>query len=114
MISQNPGINNKVKVKIKTGLDIKISGAPDGTTVSEKSCDSAAILGRDFHGTRFDVLVQEGDLVKAGETVLCDRRQPKIKFNAPGSGTVTAIRRGARRAVLTVEQQHGVQAGGQS
>ncbi|MDH3694077.1 MAG: NADH:ubiquinone reductase (Na(+)-transporting) subunit A, partial [Gammaproteobacteria bacterium] len=93
-------------MKIKNGLDLMLSTEADSAIAGVKSCNSSAVLGRDFPGTRFDVLVDEGDSVKAGEAVLRDRRQPDILFTSPVSGTIAALRRGARRALVSLKITH--------
>ena len=103
MNSQNQNTEKPVKVNIKSGLDLLFSTEPDGVIAGAKSSDSSAVLGRDFPGTRFEVLVDEGDSVKAGESVLRDRRQPDILFTSPVSGTIAALRRGARRALVSLK-----------
>lgn len=64
-----------------------------------------AVLGRDFHGLRPTMDVQEGDPVKLGQALFHDKRHPEIRYTAPGSGVVKAIHRGGRRVLLGVEIQ---------
>jgi len=47
--------------------------------------------------------VQQGDKVVAGQVLFTDKRNPGVNFTSPGAGTVTAIHRGARRALQAVE-----------
>ena len=89
--------------QIKNGLDLN-PDIPLGSKISTaKSSRTSAFLGRDFPGTRLQVITNEGAVVEAGEPVLCDRRQPRILLTSPVSGTVTAIHRGARRRLITLE-----------
>jgi len=87
---------------IKSGLDLSLAGAPDGDTVHGKDVVSAAILGRDFPGVRFDLLVEQGCPVRSGEALLRDRHRPDIVFTSPISGTLGSINRGARRALVSL------------
>ena len=87
---------------IKTGLDLRIAGAPAGDALHAKSVASAALLGRDFPGVRFELLAEQGCPVKAGEALLRDRRRPAIVFTSPISGTLGSINRGPRRALVSV------------
>ena len=48
------------------------------------------------------MLVQEGDKVKLGQALFVDKRDPDVMFTAPGSGSVTAINRGAQRVLQSV------------
>lgn len=85
------------------GLDLPIEGAPDQTTLSDVSVPSVALLGRDYHGLKPTMAVQEGDKVIVGQLLFTDKRNPGVNFTSPGAGTVKAIHRGARRALQAVE-----------
>jgi len=63
---------------------------------------SVAVLGTDYVGLKPKMLVQAGDRVRLGEALFTDKRDPVVMYTAPGSGTVTAINRGARRALQSV------------
>jgi Na+-transporting NADH:ubiquinone oxidoreductase subunit A len=49
------------------------------------------------------VTVRPGDRVKAGSVLMTDKRFPEIRFVSPVSGEVTAVRRGDKRKVLSIE-----------
>jgi Na+-transporting NADH:ubiquinone oxidoreductase subunit A len=87
---------------IKAGLDLRIAGAPAGDSFHAKAVASAAILGRDFPGVKFELLAEQGRHLKAGEALLRDRHRPAIVFTSPISGTLGSINRGARRALVSV------------
>jgi len=87
---------------IKRGLDLRIAGAPAGDTLHAKATASAAILGRDFPGVKFELLAEQGRPVKAGDALLRDRHRPSIVFTSPISGTLGSINRGARRALVSL------------
>jgi Na+-transporting NADH:ubiquinone oxidoreductase subunit A len=91
-----------MRIGIKSGLDLSIAGAAAGDTVHAKTAGSAAILGRDFPGIRFELLAEQARPVKAGEALARDRHRPDIVFTAPVSGTVGSINRGARRALVSL------------
>ena len=90
-------------VKIKRGLDLRLGTTPEGRIAGTKSSSSAAVLGRDFPGVKFEVLVDVGARVAAGEPMLRDRHRTDIVFTAPLSGTIAAVNRGARRALLSIQ-----------
>lgn len=85
------------------GLDVPIGGAPSQTIESGAAVPSVALLGRDYHGLKPTMAVQQGDKVVAGQVLFTDKRNPGVNFTSPGAGTVTAIHRGARRALQAVE-----------
>ncbi|MCP4431016.1 MAG: NADH:ubiquinone reductase (Na(+)-transporting) subunit A [Gammaproteobacteria bacterium] len=68
-----------------------------------KSSGLCAILGRDFPGVSFQMLVEVGDQVKAGQAIMCDRRNPQIRFGSACSGVVSAIHRGSRRRLVSIQ-----------
>jgi Na+-transporting NADH:ubiquinone oxidoreductase subunit A len=73
------------------------------TITITRAVRTSTFLGRDFPGSRLQVISDEGNMVKAGEPVLCDRRQPEILLTSPINGTVTAIHKGARRRLISLE-----------
>lgn len=94
-------------MKIKKGLDIPITGqaeTPDLKNIDDKSnqVKTVAVLGRDYHGLRPTMKVQEGDKVLLGQTLFEDKKNPGIQFTAPGAGVVKAINRGAKRVLQSV------------
>lgn len=92
-----------MRIRIKRGLDIPIEGSPQQAIHPGPPVRSVAVVGRDFVGLKPSMRVQEGERVALGQTLLVDKRQPQIQYTSPGSGTVKAIHRGARRALIAVE-----------
>ncbi|MET1218840.1 MAG: Na(+)-translocating NADH-quinone reductase subunit A [Glaciecola sp.] len=88
--------------KIKKGLDLPISGAPvqqisDGPAVSK-----VAVLGEEYVGMRPTMHIQVGDVVKKGQVLFVDKKNPGVKFTAPAAGTISAVNRGAKRVLQSV------------
>lgn len=88
--------------KVKRGLDLPITGQPrqeieDGAKVSR-----VAIVAADYVGMKPKMMVDEGDTVKLGEKLFEDRKNPGVFFTAPGAGKVSAVNRGAKRALQSV------------
>ncbi|RDE91099.1 Na(+)-translocating NADH-quinone reductase subunit A [Aggregatibacter aphrophilus] len=89
-------------ITIKKGLDLPIAGKPeqvirDGNTVTE-----VALLGEEYVGMRPSMKVREGDVVKKGQVLFEDKKNPGVVFTAPASGTITAIHRGEKRVLQSV------------
>lgn len=79
-------------------------GKDPGAAIEEdKSSGSSAILGRDYPYVRFQLLVEEGDQVRAGQAIMCDRRSPQIRFTSPCSGVVSLINRGRKRRLISIQ-----------
>lgn len=88
--------------KIKKGLDIPINGAPDQSISDVLDVSSIAVIGQDYVGMKPTMHVQEGDRVKVGQVLFSDKKNPGVKFTTPGAGVISAINRGAKRALLSV------------
>ncbi len=89
-------------MKIKKGLDIPLSGAPEQTIHDGPECPLVAVLGTDFKGLKPTMLVREGDRVRVGDPLMADKKNPRVKFTAPGSGVVESINRGHRRMLHSI------------
>ena len=89
-------------IRIKRGLDLPISGAPEQTVEAAKPVRSVAVLGRDYVGMKPTMEVSEGDRVVLGQTLFTDKKTEGVIYTAPGSGVVRSINRGARRAFLSL------------
>lgn len=89
-------------IKLSKGLDIPIKGTPAQSIEPSAAVHSVGLLGGDYVGLKPRLLVAAGDQVKLGQPLFIDKRDPAVKFTAPGSGTVSAINRGARRALQSV------------
>jgi Na+-transporting NADH:ubiquinone oxidoreductase subunit A len=88
--------------RIKKGLDLPVSGAPEQVVDPSPRVTRVALLGDDYHGLRPRLHVAEGDTVRRGQLLFEDRAVPGVRHTAPGAGTVIAIHRGPRRALRSV------------
>jgi Na+-transporting NADH:ubiquinone oxidoreductase subunit A len=61
-----------------------------------------ALTGLDFPGLKAKMQVVEGDHVHLGQALFSYKHDPAVQFTSPGTGTVIAINRGARRTLETV------------
>lgn len=89
-------------IKIKRGLDLPISGAPEQRIEVARAVRSVAVIGFDYHGMKPTMEVQVGDQVKLGQVLFSDKRSPGVVFTAPGAGRVSAIHRGEKRVLQSV------------
>ena len=92
----------QVRVDIKKGLDVPLAGAPEQTIDDGAAPESVALLGQDYPGLRPSMAVAVGDRIALGQTLFVDKREPDVRFTAPGAGEIVAINRGARRALQSV------------
>jgi Na+-transporting NADH:ubiquinone oxidoreductase subunit A len=89
-------------IKIKKGLDLPIEGAPEQKVYPGPVVTKVAILGQEYNGMRPTMHVQVGDIVKKGQLLFEDKKNPGIKFTAPAAGEVIEVNRGARRILQSV------------
>jgi len=90
-------------IRLRKGLDIHLQGKAEETKLNLKSNGHFALVPDDFEGVTPKVVVREGDVVKAGDTLFVNKLYPEVRFASPVSGKVTAVVRGERRKVLCVK-----------
>ncbi len=84
-------------IRLKKGLDIPISGAPEQKIRTGATASRVALLGQDFIGLKPSMAVQAGERVRTGQQLFSDKNNPGVICTAPGSGTVLSINRGEKR-----------------
>jgi Na+-transporting NADH:ubiquinone oxidoreductase subunit A len=89
-------------IKIKRGMDIPIQGAPQQVIEDSQVARSVALVGFDYVGMKPTMSVREGDSVKLGQLLFVDKKTEGVRYTSPGSGTVSAINRGAKRVLQSV------------
>ena len=91
-----------MKITIKKGLDIKMKGEPNKIISEGNLSKSFALKPTDFPNLTPKLLVKEGDAVKCGSPIFCDKYNDVIVFVSPASGVVDKIIRGEKRRILAV------------
>lgn len=84
-------------INVTKGLDIPISGAPEGAIRDGNKVGQVALVGDDYIGMKPTMLVKEGDRVALGQTLFTDKKNEGIIFTSPGCGIVSSINRGEKR-----------------
>ena len=97
-----PRVTDKVRFKIRKGLDLPISGEPEQTIHPGPPIRTVALIGPDHVGMRPTMAVSEGDEVALGQVLFSDKKTPGVQYTSPAAGKVVAIHRGAKRAFLSV------------
>lgn len=87
---------------IKKGLDLPIAGEPQQVIEDAPQPVRVALLAEDYVGMKPTMHVQVGDVVKRGQLLLEDKNAKGVGFTSPAAGTVVAVNRGDRRALLSV------------
>lgn len=89
-------------IKIKKGLDLPIKGAPEQQIGSTATVSKVAVLGEEYVGMRPTMHVQVGDVVKKGQLLFEDKKNPGVKYVSPASGEILEVNRGAKRVLQSV------------
>lgn len=89
-------------IKIKQGLDLPITGAPNQTIQEGAQVTRVAVLGEEYVGMRPTMMVQVDDIVKKGQALFEDKKNPGVLFTAPAAGKVVEVNRGAKRVLQSV------------
>lgn len=84
-------------IKVRRGLDLPISGAPEQMVYDGPTVSQVALVGLDYQGMKPTMAVREGDQVKLGQLLFTDKKNASARYTAPAAGTVVAINRGERR-----------------
>ncbi|WP_457575508.1 hypothetical protein [Desulfomarina sp.] len=89
------------------GLDLPVSGRPRQEIRPGHPVGRVAVLGDDYIGMKPTMEVKERDMVKTGQLLFTDKKNPGVKFVAPGCGRILSINRGAKRKFesLVIELQ---------
>lgn len=88
--------------RIRKGLDLPVSGSPVQQISPGPRVSRVAVMADDFPGVKPGLEVEVGDSVRRGQLLFKDRRRGEVWHTSPGAGTVVAVHRGARRALLSV------------
>lgn len=89
-------------IKIKKGLDLPISGAPEQVISEGARVRSVALIGFDYPGMKPTMAVKVGDKVKKGQLLFTDKKTEGVRYTAPASGSISAIHRGAKRVFQSI------------
>lgn len=90
---------------IKRGLDLPLTGVPEQTIEDAPRPSRVALVAADYAGIKPTMQVAAGDHVRLGDALFEHKRLPGVLFTSPGTGTVTAVERGEKRALLSVVVQ---------
>ncbi|RAV28872.1 Na(+)-translocating NADH-quinone reductase subunit A [Sinomicrobium soli] len=89
-------------IRIRKGLNINLKGEAEKKISDAPRSRTFALKPADFHGVTPKMVVKEGAQVKAGDPLFYSKYSEKVNFVSPVSGTVSEIRRGAKRRILEV------------
>jgi Na+-transporting NADH:ubiquinone oxidoreductase subunit A len=87
---------------IRRGLDLPLAGGPEPSVEDAPRVSRVALAAADYPGLKPTLFVQPGDRVARGARLFADKRHPDVAYAAPVAGTVAAVNRGERRALVSV------------
>lgn len=86
----------------RKGLRLPLAGAPIQEIEQAPEPRHVALVAADAVGLRPGMHVAAGDDVRRGQLLFEDKATPGVRYTAPAAGRVTAVNRGARRALQSV------------
>src|SRR5688572_2152456 len=87
---------------IRRGFDIKLEGLAEKRIVNLPISDIIAVKPSDFRKINPKPVVEQGDPVKAGQTIFLDKARPELRFTSPVSGEIADIIRGEKRRIMEI------------
>ena len=88
---------------LKKGLNIPISGTPEGNVSDSTKISHVGILGPDYVGMKPTMMVEIGDDVQIGSALFEDKKNPGVFFTSPAGGSIKSINRGEKRRFISIE-----------
>ncbi len=95
--------------KIKKGFDIKVVGKPTTDVEEYASQQLFTVYPSEFEGLKLRLKVKAGDTVKCGDVLFENKKNEKMLFRSPCSGTIKAINLGARRFPVEIQIEKDLQ-----
>lgn len=86
---------------INKGLNVPIAGSLKQEIRDTASHTEVAIMAQDYFLMKPRMVEAVGATVRRGQPLFEDRKNPGVFFTSPASGTVKAINRGERRALIS-------------
>lgn len=91
-----------ISLTIQKGFNLNSDGSPTDEIIDLKQPSHVALTPFRIPFIKPKLLVKEGEPVSIGTPLVFDKRNPDIKYLAPGSGTVSKIRLGRRRVIEAI------------
>ena len=98
-----------VGIRIRKGATIQLKGESEKILSDASPSKTFALKPDNFFGIVPRLMVKEGDKIAKGAPVFHSKKDPRILFVSPVSGTVKEMIRGAKRKILkiVIEEQEG-------
>ncbi len=86
-------------IRVRQGRNIRMVGAAERVLVDLPVPARVVVCSEDLYGFRPRLTIAVGNRVCVGSVLAEDQGDPRRRLVSPASGTITEIRRGARRAI---------------
>jgi Na+-transporting NADH:ubiquinone oxidoreductase subunit A len=98
-----------VGIRIRRGATIQLKGGSEKILSDASPSKTFALKPDNFFGIVPRLMVKEGEKIAEGAPVFHSKKDPRILFVSPVSGTVKEVVRGAKRKILkiVIEEQAG-------
>ncbi|MEC7172879.1 MAG: Na(+)-translocating NADH-quinone reductase subunit A [Bacteroidota bacterium] len=98
-----------VDIRIRRGASIHLKGESEKILSDASPSKTFALKPDNFFGIVPRLMIKEGEKIAKGAPVFHSKKDPRILFVSPVSGTVKEVIRGAKRKILkiVIEQQEG-------
>lgn len=91
-----------ISLNIRKGFDIRITGKPSPVVDTLGKPTRVALVPEHIPFVKPRLKVKVGDQVQIGTPVFEDKRNPEVKFLAPGAGRISQINYGPRRVIQDI------------
>ena len=88
--------------RIKRGLDLRVSGKASKALSKASKPVTLALQPTEYNSIKPKLLLREGSLVKGGEAIFINKKDPDVKFVSPVPGKIREVRYGARRIIESI------------
>lgn len=90
------------EMKLVKGFKPVLAGKPDQSVIYLPDPETVGVSVMDIPYIRPKILVKENDPVKTGTPLFCDKRNPRIQYVSPATGTIRKIIFGERRRLTEI------------
>ena len=90
------------EIKLVKGFKTALAGNPDQSMIHLPDPETVGVSVMDIPYIRPKILVKENDPVRTGTPLFCDKRNQRIQYVSPGTGTVQKIIFGERRQLKEI------------
>ena len=96
-------MKSKSILKLKNNFKVTFEGEPSSNVKKVKTSSLIGVSPLKYNFIKAKLVVKEGDLVKKGQALFFDKKNPQVYFHSPVSGNIKAIHYGPQRRLDLIE-----------